>query len=118
MGVCASSSSHIVKASWGCLVGRNGDVKPKNGEKRNRAEEGSGPLSFMSAHALTEATHESAEGTGSQQVIVRKEPLESSPTTLISHPSRESSNVSKVSVNLYCYCAHIFKDRTLAQYRS
>lgn len=70
MGVCVSSSSDIVKASWRCLVGRNGEVKPQEWGEKEKARGRKWPSLFHEqehTHALTEATHESAEYAGTAE---------------------------------------------------
>ncbi len=55
MGVCASSSSHIVNASWCCLVRRNGDVKPQERGEKEKARGRKWPSLFH------EHTHDSGD---------------------------------------------------------
>lgn len=110
MGVCVSSSSHIVKASWRCLVGRNSDVKP---QERGGKERGRGRKcpSLFHERTCTDRGHTWVSRTSAEQDLSRsfsergttwKKPNDA----LISYPSCESSNICKVSVNLSTVIAH------------
>ncbi len=62
MGVCASSSSHIVKASWRCLVGINGDVKPQERGEKEKARGRKCP-SLFHEHTHDRGRHMSQQNT-------------------------------------------------------
>ncbi|KAL1272336.1 hypothetical protein QQF64_028198 [Cirrhinus molitorella] len=99
MGVCASSSSHIVKASWRSLVG---DVKPQERGEKEKAQGRKWPSLFHEhTHALTEVTYESAEYAGMAEQdlcgsLSERNHLKAPDATLISYPSCASSNIRRI----------------------
>ncbi len=111
MGVCASSSSHIVKASWRCLVGINGDVKPQERGEKEKARGRKCP-SLFHEHTHESAEHAGTTETGSLQVIVRKESLEVRTMLLWFHIHHVHPQSEKVLMNPCYYCSHSFIDQT------